>query len=92
MEKKNTKTLKSAYARYQQSSNYTLRDCYGSYSYAKERAFNYCKELCDKYNGTGLKIIGYNTCGFSCGFVGLVDNKKVFVYITKDYDRYLELE
>ena len=92
MKKANTKTLKSAYARYQQSSNYTLRDCYENYSYAKERAFNYCKELCEKFNGNDLKIISYNTFGFSCGFVGLIENKKVFVYITKDYDRFLELE
>ena len=92
MKKANTKTLKNAYANYQQSNNYTLRDCYVSYSYAKEKVFNYCKELCDKYNGNGLKIISYNTFGFSCGFIGLVDNKKAFVYITKDYNRYLELE
>lgn len=92
MEKRNTKTLRVAYSSYQQSNYYTLRDCYASYSYAKERAFNYCKELCDKYNGNGLKIISYNIFGFSCGFIGIIDNKKVFVYITKDYDRYLELE
>lgn len=92
MKKSNTKTLKNAYENWQQSSNYTLRDCYSSYSCEKGRAFNYCKELCEKYNGYGLKIISYNIFGFSCGFVGLIDNKKVFVYITKDYDRYLELE
>ena len=92
MKKANTKTLKNAYANYKQSSNYSLYDCYNSCSYAKEKAFNYCKELCEKYNGKDLKIISYNTFSFSCGFVGLVDNKKVFVYITKDYNRYLELE
>ena len=30
---------------------YTLDDVYGSYSIEKARAYTYCKELCDRYDG-----------------------------------------
>ena len=29
----------------------TLSDVYGSYSVAKERAYNACSKLCDRFNG-----------------------------------------
>ncbi len=30
---------------------HTLDDVYGSYSIEKARAYTYCKELCDRYDG-----------------------------------------
>lgn len=30
---------------------HTLDDVYGSYSIVKARAYTYCKELCDRYDG-----------------------------------------
>ena len=44
---------------------YTLHDVYGSYSVAKENAYNYCRELCYKENGSNFHITSHNTFGFS---------------------------
>lgn len=46
----------------------TLDDCYGRYSYAKRRAYNYCVELCKKYDGFNLCITSYNTFCFTVSF------------------------
>jgi hypothetical protein len=80
--------LLQQYNNYKNSRYYNLYDLYKSYSYNKQRAFDYCKRLCYDYKGTDLKIIGGNTCTFSAGFTYINDNGElVFVWITKDYDR-----
>lgn len=84
--------IKNAYEDYKKSSNYILEDCYGHYSHAKNKAMKYCIDLQFKYNGRGLQIIGYNSHTFSVGFIGTVDGKESFVYITKTYDRYIPLD
>lgn len=45
-----------------------LSDIYGSYSDAKERAYNYCTKLCDRFNGWGFRIVGHNCMKFSVQF------------------------
>lgn len=88
-----TQQVKTAYCHYLNSRLYTLRDCYERPSYNKERAFDYCLELVQKYNGRQPRIIGYNTMQFSFGFIGSYDgNKPAFFYITRDYDRYINLD
>lgn len=57
-----------AYHNYKRSYNYDLYDAYEKPSYAKVRAWRYCVELCERYNGRGLKIVGYNAQTFSVGF------------------------
>ena len=47
---------------------YTLYDVYDRPSYMKEKAWEYCKNLCRKYNGTNLHIVGHNTCTFTVSF------------------------
>ena len=47
---------------------YTLYDVYDRPSYRKEKAWDYCRELCRKYHGTNLHIVGHNTCTFSVSF------------------------
>ena len=92
------KNIKNAFVSYSKSTNYCLCDCYGNFSQAKENAMEYCKNLMQKLNGYGLKIIGFNSMTFSVGFIGEIpDNKtgeikKVFCYITRDYDRYIFIE
>lgn len=86
-------TIKNAYARYLNENGYfSLRECYKTYSYAKEKALNYCYDLMKKYNGYGGFIISYNIFNFTFGFIGEYEGKKAFFYITKDYDRVLILE
>ena len=86
------KNIKSAYEQYDRSSLYTLDDCYSSCSAAKRAAMRYCVDLFIKYDGADMRIIGYNSMTFSVGFMGVVDGKNAFIYITKDYDRYIFLE
>ncbi len=92
MIKCNTKQIKTNYKHYLQSSYYNLYDCYNQPSYYKIQALEYCKKLMKKYNGKSLKIIGYNSQTFSVGFVGEIDNKEAFFYITRDYDRYIFID
>ena len=87
-----TQNIKDAYHRYLMSTDYDLQDVYTTCSLRKAYAYNYCIELMNKYDGHTLKIIGYNTTTFSAGFIGVVDGKDAFVYITKSYDRFIYLD
>lgn len=91
MTKCTSKQIKNAYKQFLKSCNYSLYDCYGNFSRAKENAFKYCLNLVNKYNGIHYKIIGFNSMQFSFGFVGEIDGQKAFFYITKDYDRFIPL-
>lgn len=86
------KLIKNAYESYLKSYNYCLSDCYSNWSYHKEDAFNYCRDLVNKYEGRQGRIIGYCIMSFSYGFIGKINNKEAFFYITRDYDRYIYLE
>lgn len=77
---------------YKQSKLYNLYSCYNKVSDSKEIAYEYCLRLMDKYNGTDLRIIGYNTFVFSAGFIGEYEGRKAFFYITADYDRYMYID
>lgn len=81
------RTATANYERYSNMYHTDLNDCYNNYSDAKARAWEYCKGLCNKYNGYGLSIISYNTFMFTAGFTYYdADNKKHFVFITPSYD------
>lgn len=45
-----------------------LSDVYGSYSDAKESAYNCCRKLCGHFNGRGFQIVGHNCMTFSVQF------------------------
>lgn len=91
MKRANTKALKEAFKRYQNSSNRNLWQVYKNCSDEKYEAFDYCKRLCEEYNGHDLKIVSFNKYQFTCGFIGEVNGVKAFVYITMNDDRYLPL-
>lgn len=84
--------IKGAYTQYMHSNVYTLDDCYNNYSCYKRAAYHYCLDLMHKYNGHSLKIISYNTTQFTAGFIGTVEGREAFVYITKSYDRYIFID
>ena len=46
----------------------SLDECYGHYSQAKQKAFNYCKHMCDDLSGFNFSISGYNCMAFSVMF------------------------
>ena len=88
-EVKFNKQMQSVYKHYLRSINGSdLYDCYHKPSYNKMLAMEYCEDLCNKYNGTDLTIIGYNSMQFSVGFLFYKDGKNYFAYITKTYDRF----
>lgn len=45
-----------------------LSDVYGSYSDAKEHAYNNCRKLCKRFNGWGFQIVAHNYMAFSVQF------------------------
>lgn len=89
----NKKQVKEKYNDYKKSNNYNLYDIYKTHSHAKARAFAYCRQLCNAYNGECLKIVSHNQNIFTCGFVYTNDNgEKYFVYITKTNDYQTKIE
>lgn len=67
----------------------SIWSAYGKPSEAKCRAWNYCRELCDKLGGHDLIISSKNTMVFSvCFKFETEDGKPAFAYITRDYDRF----
>ena len=58
-----------AYRAYERSSTYSLWDAYDKPSCYKERAWEEIEEFCREIGGRGLKMIGWNCCMFSCGFI-----------------------
>lgn len=89
-----SKLLRSAYERWQKSTDYELWNVYDNYSYNKEKAMGYCRELQFSFDGRGLKIISHNTMAFTVGFE--FDHPKTgelcFAYITRDYKRFMKVE
>lgn len=86
-----TKMMKEVYRRYKNSDYYGLYSCYDRPSPNKISAYRKCEEMADKFNGNGGKIIGYNCNTFSYGFVGSINGRKAFFYITRDYNRFMYL-
>ena len=87
------KQIKSILERHNQSNLYSLDDCYSNYSVYKARAMEYCYKLFTEKNGYNLKILGYNCNTFSVGFYFEDENgNEKFMYITKAYDRVLDVE
>ena len=75
-------------------SNYTdLNSAYGRYSKAKQNAWEYCKDLCDKKHGEGLKVISRNGWRFTAGFVfpHPKTGELMFMYISPSYDQEVSL-
>lgn len=84
--------IKSAYERYQHSDIYSLYNAYGKPSEAKQAAWNYCINLCAKYNGFSLKVVSYNTCIFTAGFLFYQNDKLCYMHITPNYDQFIVVE
>lgn len=88
----NTKTMRNAYEQFNNSSIFDLDQCYYNFSRAKAQAYDYCIELFNRYNGVKFRITGYNSMIFSVGFIGEINGKKAFFYITPHHDRYIYIE
>ena len=81
---KTTQKAKNYIRSYQNSTNYRLDDCYNNYSYAKERAFDYCINKMQEMGGKYGCIIGYNTCFFTFAFE--VNDKLIVICPSNEYE------
>lgn len=78
------KQVKQAYELYRMGNRRTLYDCYKNPSYAKEMAYNMCRDFCWECDGKGDTVLAYNCQGFTFAFIGYLWGKKMFFYITKN--------
>ena len=67
---------------------HTLDDVYGSYSAAKLNAYNYCKWLCEQFDGHDFCITSANRFVFtvSFDFINPDDNRPMRAIITRTYN------
>ena len=76
--KRNTQKARIFIKEYWNSSRYNLDDCYNNYSYAKERAYDYCINKMQEMNGYDGRILSYNTFVFVYAFM-TSDNKLIVI-------------
>lgn len=74
------------------SNDVELRDVYGSYSYAKENAYRYCRDREREFNSFDGVITSYCIMQFTYSFTGICDGKRYLIRITKDHDYAIPLE
>ena len=76
-------------SRWRQSNWTEIYDAYDSFSKGKVNAWKYCKNLCEQYNGSNLKVISRNCHKFTAGFeyVDKETGEIRFMYISKDYNQ-----
>ena len=90
-----TKRQQQVINNYERSNAYGLQDVYTNYSVYKARAEKEIKQEMIDNNGWGYKILGANSCQFSCAYLmnnaenGQVvivyhtaNNKQIFDYIS----------
>lgn len=83
---------RQAYEKFLRSNDAELRDVYGSYSQAKENAYEYCRAREREFSAYDGFIASYCIMQFTYAFTGLCEGKRYFVYITKDHDYAIALE
>ena len=76
---------------YELSNDFSLDSVYKTYSMDKSLAWDYCKNLMEKYNGHGLKVISHNLNMFTAGFIYESGDDEYLMYITKLADRPIKL-
>lgn len=66
---------------------------YKTCSYAKEKAYHYCEELCYAFDGYGLTVVSTNCFKFTVSFEFLhpVNGNVCLAYITDNGDYYVEV-
>lgn len=92
MKHTNSKLIVDAYYRYLKSNDNRLWDVYKKVSMDKVNAYNYCNDKKRELNGINLKIITHNYQSFTVGFIGELDGRNAFIYITKDNERFIYLD
>lgn len=74
------------------SSDVELSDVYGSYSRAKENAYEYCRAREREFGSYNGVITTYCIMFFTYAFTGVCEGKEWLIYITPSHDYAIELE
>ena len=83
--------LLEACQKYLMSNWENIYQAYERPSSLKSSAWERCQQICNEYNGNNLRVVSKNINVFTAGFMAELDKKKVFVYITRDHVRYVEM-
>lgn len=89
---KNTKKAQGFIRSFNKASSDDIKTFYKNPSSSKINAWCYCKDLCAKYNGSGLYVTGGNSSFFSAGFTFNKAGKKYLCYITSKTNYCIELD
>lgn len=93
MKKENTKLMRTKLQEYATSTNgNSLYYIYNTWSDEKQRAYERCLDVMERYNGICGKVLGGNTFQFSFAFIGVYEGHRAFFYITRDNDRVMLLK
>lgn len=76
-----TKANMNWVASYNRATKTNLYECYNTFSRAKADAMDWCKRKMNEMNGHGMRILSYNTFGFTVGW--LVGNDKLYIETPK---------
>ena len=90
--KNTTQKAKQYINNYNYSNDIFLRDVYGSYSRAKEKAFEYCLKTLDTLGGYSQRITTFSKFVFTFAFVFDFDGAKYLCYITPSKDYKIKLD
>lgn len=87
-----TKAMQQVQERYEKSQISYIWQAYKHPSHNKRKAFAYCLRLMRRYNGHGMKILGYKSHTFSAAFRFEDENGvDCLAYITPTQDRFFEI-
>jgi hypothetical protein len=70
----------------------TLHDAYGTFSYAKEQAYNYWLNYVRTHNAKDLRILSHNCMHFTLGFMLIENGEEHFCWITAYNNRYCKIK
>ena len=78
--------------RFNNSSDVELRDVYGSYSRAKENAYEYCRDREREFGSYNGVITSHNSMQFTYAFTGVCEGQWYLIYITRTADYAVKLD
>lgn len=82
IKKVNSVSMVSRWLAYVNSTMDDITAAYKNPSYRKICAWQWCKDICNKYDGNGLRVCVHTSQFFTAGFTACIDGTDSFVYIT----------
>jgi hypothetical protein len=79
--------MQAKYNEHKKSKKYSLYDCYENPSIAKQSVFHSIQQIAD----TPIKILSYNTFGFTCSYTQFDDDYFEWFVVDTPHHRYVIL-